>query len=237
MSVLHAIREVSSQRRPATRSLAIFAGPVFAPGEHQALPFSTQEADKVGALLPPPERPLVVRGYQATRAFALSGVLKDFQYLLFATHGQNHPEQPNLSGIVLSQLDASGRRIEGELRMQDIKSLDLKAELVVLSACNTAPGTEVHGEGFVGLTQGFMYAGASRVTVSLWNVNDQAAPELIERLFRGILKDHWSPSESLRQAQLWMFRQGKAPYYWGGFEIHGDYRSPIAPTEGRFPPK
>jgi CHAT domain-containing protein len=237
MSVLHAIREVSSRRRPATRSLAIFASPVFPPGEHKALPFSAQEADKVRALLSPQGRPLVVRGYQATRALALSGVLKDFRCLLFATHGQSHPEQPNLSGITLSQLDTSGRPIEGELRMQDIKSLDLKAELVVLSACNTAPGTEIHGEGFVGLTQGFMYAGASRVIVSLWNVNDQAAPELIERLFRGILKDHLSPSESLRQAQLWMFRQGKAPYYWGGFEIHGDYRSPATLIEGRLSPK
>jgi len=237
MSVLRAIWEVVSRRRSATRPLAIFANPVFVPGEYQALSFSEEEADKVQALLPPHEKGLVVKRFQATRAFALSGILNDFRYLLFATHGQNHPEQPNLSGIVLSQLDASGRRIEGELRLQDIKSLDLKAELVVLSACNTAPGTEIHGEGFVGLTQGFMYAGASRVTVSLWNVNDQAAPELIEQLFRGVLKDHLSASEALRQAQLSMFRQGRAPYYWGGFEIHGDYRDTHSSIEGRFPPK
>ncbi|MFY9822533.1 MAG: CHAT domain-containing tetratricopeptide repeat protein [Thermoanaerobaculia bacterium] len=224
ISVLHAIREVASKRPKASRSIAIFSNPVFDPDDYQPLPFSAEEAHRVRSLFTSEEKPLEVEGYEASRALAKSGVLRDFRYLLFATHGLNYPEQPNLSGIALSQRDAKGHPIEGELRLQDVKSLDLRADLVVLSACNTSAGSEIHGEGFVGLTQGFFYAGASRITVSLWNVNDQAAPDLIERLFKGIVEEKLPPTEALRQAQLWMYKQGRPPYFWAGFELHGEYR-------------
>ena len=111
----------------------------------------------------------------------------------FATHGLLNGQHPELSGLVLSLVDESGRPQNGFLRLQEIYSLRLSADLVVLTACQTALGREVKGEGLVGLTRGFMYAGAQRVVASLWQVDDLATATLMKAFYRGMLRDGLSP--------------------------------------------
>jgi CHAT domain-containing protein len=106
--------------------------------------------------------------------------------------------------------------------------MNLDAEMVVLSACETALGREIRGEGLVGLARGFMYAGAERVVASLWQVQDRATASLMERFYRGLLQEGRSPADALRQAQLAMLSDSDGrfsfPYYWAGFVFQGDWR-------------
>ncbi len=104
--------------------------------------------------------------------------------------------------------------------------MKLPAELVVLSACQTGLGKEVKGEGLIGLTRGFMYAGARRVVVSLWSVNDKATSDLMTKFYRGMLKDSERPAAALRAAQIEMWKQKKwqSPYYWAAFTMQGEWR-------------
>lgn len=127
------------------------------------------------------------------------------------------------SGVVLSLVDERGRPQDGFLRGHEIYRLKLAADLVVLSACQTALG-EVRGEGFVGLTRAFMYAGAPRVIVSLWNVSDQATAELMTHFYRAMFVDGLRPLAALRAAQLALSREPRwqAPYSWAGFVLQGD---------------
>lgn len=145
--------------------------------------------------------------------------------LHFVAHGLLDEASPENSAILLSRFDRSGRPREGRLRAGDIRGLDLEADLVVLSACQTGLGREVRGEGLVGLTHGFLAAGASAVVVSLWKVDDRATAELMERFYREMLDHGRPPDEALRAAQLSLRREThwKAPYYWGGFVLQGDW--------------
>ena len=126
------------------------------------LPASREEADAIAASLPPGEVAMVT-DFGASREAAVAPGLARYRVIHFATHGILDSERPELSGIVLSLVDERGEPQDGFLSLQDIYNLDLPADLVVLSACNTALGREVRGEGLIGLTRGFMYAGASRV--------------------------------------------------------------------------
>jgi len=103
--------------------------------------------------------------------------------------------------------------------------MKLPAELVVLGACQTGLGKEVKGEGLIGLTRGFMYAGAKRVVVSLWSVNDKATSDLMTQFCRGMLKDNERPVAALRTAQIEIWKQKKwqSPYYWAAFTMQGEW--------------
>jgi CHAT domain-containing protein len=131
-----------------------------------------------------------------------------------------------LSGLVLSLVDEHGQPQDEFFRLHEIYNLKLNADLVVLSACQTALGKEVNGEGLVGLTRGFMYAGAARVLVSLWNVSDEAPAELMKRFYHGMLKDGLRPAAALRAAQvsLWKDQRWEAPYFWAGFVLQGEWK-------------
>jgi CHAT domain-containing protein len=134
---------------------------------------------------------------------------------------------PELSGLVLSLADEQGRPQNGFLRLNEIYNLRLPAELVVLSACQTGLGKEVRGEGLIGLTRGFIYAGARRLTASLWQVEDAATSELMGRFYRGMLGEkRLSPASALRAAQIDMSKQNqwRSPYYWAAFVIQGEWR-------------
>jgi CHAT domain-containing protein len=144
----------------------------------------------------------------------------------FATHGLINSQRPQLSGIVLSLVNEQGRPQDGFLRMHDIYNLRFGAELVVLSACQTALGKRVKGEGLVGLVRGFMHAGAPRVAASLWNVRDEATAELMKRFYEKMLKDGLPPAAALRAAQvsMWKEKRWEAPYYWAGFALQGEWK-------------
>jgi CHAT domain-containing protein/tetratricopeptide (TPR) repeat protein len=188
------------------------------------LPFTRQEADQILAVAPAPTN-LKAVDFRANRTLAMSDELSKFRYVHFATHGYLDSARPDLSAIVLSLVDQEGKPQDGFLRSHDVFNLKLPAELIVLSACETGLGKDVRGEGLVGLTRGFMYAGASRVIVSLWNVNDKATASLMQRVYAGILKTNKTPAASLRAAQIeiWRQKQWQSPYYWAAFVMQGEW--------------
>jgi CHAT domain-containing protein/Tfp pilus assembly protein PilF len=189
------------------------------------LPFSRAEARDIAALLPPGTVRLAT-DFDANRSTALGTAVRDARIVHFATHGVLDAERPAFSGLVLSLVDARGTPQNGYLRLHDIYNMRLDADLVVLSACQTALGTEIRGEGLVGLARAFMYAGAPRVVASLWQVNDQATSELMKRFYRSMLRDKLSPAAALTAAQRQMHAdpRWRAPYYWAGFILLGDWR-------------
>jgi len=189
------------------------------------LPFSRREAQSISAVTPHGTA-LQALDFRASRAMAMSPELARYRIVHFATHGLLNSETPALSGMVLSLVDERGTPQDGFLRLHEIYNLDLPAELVVLSACQTALGKEVKGEGLIGLTRGFMYAGAARVVASLWKVDDVATAELMSRFYRGMLTEGLRPAAALRTAQLEMWKQKRwqNPYFWAAFQLQGEWR-------------
>jgi tetratricopeptide (TPR) repeat protein len=189
------------------------------------LPYTRLEAEQILAVASGGTNLRAV-DFEASRATALGGELRKYRYIHFATHGYIDTEKPGLSAIVLSLVDERGRAQDGLLKTRDIYNLHLPAELVVLSACQTGLGKEIKGEGLVGLTRGFMYAGAARIIVSLWSVSDRGTADLMWRLYRGMIKDGRRPAAALRAAQVEMWKQKRwqSPYYWAAFVQQGEWR-------------
>jgi CHAT domain-containing protein/tetratricopeptide (TPR) repeat protein len=187
--------------------------------------FSRQEAEAITGSLRASER-LKALDFAADRRLALGGKLGEYRILHFATHGLLNNKIPALSGLVFSLVDEQGRPLNGFLRLHEIYNLKLNADLVVLSGCQTALGLEVTGEGLIGLTRGFMHAGAPRVVASLWNVNDQATANLMRLFYERMLKDGLRPAAALRAAQIamWKTEPNAVPYRWGAFILQGDWR-------------
>ena len=189
------------------------------------LPFSREEANAIAALTGNTDV-LKVTDFKASRATVLSGALSGYRIVHLATHGVLDSERPSLSSLILSLVDEHGARQNGYLRLHDIYNMRLDADLVVLSACQTALGKEIKGEGLVGLTRAFIYAGAPRVVASLWQVSDLATAELMKTFYRGMLQQHLPPAAALRAAQLQMSREPRwaSPYFWAGFVLQGDWK-------------
>jgi CHAT domain-containing protein len=184
-----------------------------------------REAESIMAVTPAGRR-LKAIDFDASRTMAMNPTLAQHRIVHFATHGFLDSKHPELSGLVLSLVNKQGRPVDGFLNLQDIYNLSLPVDLVVLSACETALGEEINGEGIVGLTRGFMYAGATRVIASLWNVSDEATSELMTRFYRAMEVQHLTPAAALRQAQIQMWKQNRwAPaYYWAAFQIQGEWK-------------
>jgi CHAT domain-containing protein len=164
--------------------------------------------------------------FDSSRETATSEALGQYRIVHIATHGLLNSRNPELSGLVFSLVDRQGNPENGFLEAQDIYNLKLGADLVVLSACQTALGKEIRGEGLVGLTRAFMYAGVPRVVASLWKVPDQATTELMQKFYRGILQQGLQPAAALRAAQFSMWKEPRrsAPYYWAGFTLQGEWK-------------
>lgn len=257
-SVLAEVRRQSAGRPLAPRWAAILADPVFdaqdsrlaaaplvedmaknpergADGGRQAqgldlprLRSSRREAEILAALAPSDEV-LVALDFEADRPLAMGGELARYRIVHFATHSVIDARYPALSGLALSLFDRQGQPRDGFLRLHDIYGLRLQADLVVLSACRTALGKEVRGEGLLGLTRGFLHAGAQRVVASLWSVPDRATSELMGRFYAAMVEDGLSPAAALRRAQLSMQaeRRWREPYNWAGFVLLGEWRDAL----------
>jgi CHAT domain-containing protein/Tfp pilus assembly protein PilF len=202
-------------------------------GESRAEPlarlsWSRREAERIAAAAGGRDV-LLALDFRASRELALSPALAGYRVLHFATHGFLDAGHPELSGLALSQWDEQGQRQDGFLRLQDIYGLDLHAGLVVLSGCETALGRRIRGEGFLGLTHGFLHAGASQVVASLWEVRDRSTAELMERFYRALYQDGLSPAAALRRAQteMWEQRSWRDPYHWAAFVLQGDWSAPV----------
>jgi CHAT domain-containing protein len=208
------------------------------PGAHDLprLPSTRREARAIQALLPSGEA-LIATDFAASRSQVLGEELSRYRIIHFATHGILDSEHPELSGIILSLVDQGGNPQNGFLRLHDIYQLNLSSDLVVLSACRTGLGRNVRGEGFMSLTRGFLYAGSKSVVASLWQVDDEATSELMGYFYRGMLKEGLTPAAALRAAKLEMLKRDdrRAPYFWAGFVLQGEYRERFAPVGGRAP--
>ncbi len=255
LSSLKLMRDRTRNRPPASKLIAVFADPVFSSDDPRVrpdlksssqaavgvelsrsardaglpglkrLPSSRQEAAAISALAPEKQR-WEGLDFDARLAAVHDPKLKDFRIVHFATHGLMNSRDPRLSGLVFSLVDPKGRPQNGFLRADEVANLKLGADLVVLSACQTALGKELRGEGLLGLARGFMYAGAPRVIASLWMVADSAATELMSSFYQALLGAHMPASEALRSAKLRLMRNPlrSAPYYWAGFSLEGDWR-------------
>ena len=243
-----AVQRQARARRPAAaaaRTLAVLADPVFGPPDErlpgpavaaaadgpaagfERLPWSGREAALIAAQARPEETLLAV-GFDAHRDAALDGRLGPYRLVHFATHGVLDSAHPELSALVLALRAPDGRPREGMLRLPEIANLDLAAELVVLSGCRTALGAQLRGEGLVGLAHGFFAAGARRLVASLWQVQDRASAELMERFYRRLLHgpETMRPAAALRAAQLELRAEPdfRDPYHWAAFAAYGDWR-------------
>jgi len=202
------------------------------------LPSSRREVEGIAALFPP-GRVAIFLGAEATEERA-KAIGKGARILHFATHARLDERFPLNSALVLTIPNGFPEyRENGLLQVWEIfERVRLDADLVVLSACDTGLGEEQGGEGLIGLTRAFQYAGARTVMASLWSVQDQATSELMIRFYKqlraGLPKD-----EALRQAQIELIRgpievvnekgektllDASAPYFWAGFQMYGDWQ-------------
>jgi len=250
-SALSVIREEGRNRQPAAKQAAVFADPVYDKRDPRVsgvlvaartsgeLTRSVEESGLVELNRLPGTRTeaailrqltggdglLEAVGFDANRKTVFKKDLASYRILHFATHGLVNSVHPELSGLVLSLVDRDGRPQDGFLQAHEIYQLKLGADLAVLSACQTALGKEIRGEGLIGLTRAFIAAGVPRVVASLWSVPDAATAELMRRFYRGILKEGLPAAAALRQAQdsLRKERRWSAPYFWAGFILQGDW--------------
>lgn len=256
-SIIGVLRDGTGNRISATKTIAVVADPVFdasdtritrtdrsePPGALNStlanatrdtgfagtlprLPGTRREATSILSLVAESEGKRAV-DFDASRAMVKSGELAHYRMIHFATHGLLNSVHPELSGIVLSLVDDKGKPQDGFLRLNEIFNLRLPADLVVLSACRTALGKEINGEGLIGLTRGFMYAGARRVVASQWAVDDQATSELMRLFYQSMLGEKkLQPAAALREAQIAMLKNKRfsSPYFWSAFTIQGDWK-------------
>ena len=254
-STLSSIRS-DRQDRKATFTVAVLADPVFdakdtrvlnkaAAGGNEADSVLSKVTRDVGLQRSLPRLPGTRR--EAATIMSLAGTsngwqaldfaadletvkgpeLAKYRIIHFATHGLIDSQHPELSGVVLSLVDKGGKPKNGYLRLNDIYNLKLSADLIVLSACKSALGGEVKGEGLIGLTRGFMYAGARDVVASLWSVDDIATSELMKLFYQGMLgPKKLGAAAALREAQIAMYtnKRFSSPYFWSAFTIQGDWK-------------
>jgi len=260
-STIAVLRRENASRKPAPKTLAVLADPVFSTEDSRLkrdprkpvtasargvdmqlqrsiddfamqgmhlprLPGTRREAAGILSLVPETTRKQAL-DFDASRATLASPDINQYRILHLATHALLNTAHPELSGVVLSLVDRQGKPQDGFLRLNEIYNLKLSADLVVLSACQTGLGKEVQGEGLVGLTRGFMYAGSPRVVASLWKVDDRATAELMKKLYGAMLGDKpQSPAAALREAQIamWKTKGWESPYYWAAFVLQGDWK-------------
>lgn len=252
--VLAELRRTERSRTNGVKKIAIFADPVFEANdsrlaktkevskerpatvsrvlrtfnfgtELQRLIASRAEAREIAAMFPANQVKTNL-DFDASIEAATDENLRDYNIIHFATHGLLDTQRPESSSLVFSLFDKNGKRREGFMRLKDVYDLELSSDLVVLSACQTALGKDVRGEGLIGLTRGFMFAGAPRVVASLWKVDDAATAEFMKRFYRSMIKENLSPAASLKKAQneLKAIPRFRYPFYWAGFTLQGDWQ-------------
>ncbi len=182
------------------------------------------EAQRISALLDEPDL-LKKSGLQASRQAVFDANLQNFRIIHFAVHALVDDRQPELSSIALSFYDQEGVKINGFLRANEILSLNLNADLVVLSACQSGLGKQLKGEGIVSLAHSFFSAGAKSLIVSLWDVDDKVTAELMTRFYHKYLVENKKISTALQEAQIEIMRDKRwnSPYYWSAFTLQGDW--------------
>lgn len=193
----------------------------------QRLPYSQTEIDGIAQLFAQEDREIFFGAEASEENVKAPERLSRYRMVHFSTHGYVNETRPRFSGLVLSlpqdrSLTAANSQWEdGLLSAYEILNLKLKADLVVLSACETGLGKEVKGEGLMSLTRAFMYAGTPSVVVSLWNVNDESAADIMIRFYRNLKIGGMNKSEALRRAKLETISDNGFPFFWAPFVLVG----------------
>lgn len=202
----------SSERKEDIENLALL----------EPLPYAQQELQAIGRTFPDHTR--ILSGESARETDLRSSLTSRFPVIHFATHGLVSDAQPKRSGLLMAPEPGE----DGLLQVSEIYGLGLKANLIVLSACQTALGKEITGEGLIGLSRAFFYAGARSVVATLWNLNDRFAAEFVERFYRE-LNTGASTEESLRRAKAAYVNDPKYahPFYWSSLVLLGDGTTPL----------
>jgi CHAT domain-containing protein len=206
------LMQFTKEKKKVSRETALALGNPNLGDEAYNLRFAEREAREIAVVYP---KSSILLREQATKANALSlGPNNDI--LHFAVHAELNQEDPTSSALLLAHRGAD----DGKLKVSEIFSLSLKADLVVLSACETGLGKISNGDEIVGLTRAFIYAGTPSVITTLWKVNDLASYELM-RDFYFTLKT-MKKSEALRQAQLKTMKEYPQPYFWAAYTLTGE---------------
>ncbi len=150
--------------------------------------------------------------------------MNNYRVIHIATHGLLDAQRPQFTGVVLSLV--GNKSNDGFLRTDEIFNLRMNPALVMLSACETGLGKEKRGEGVIGLTRAFMYAGAPTVGVTLWSVADKSTADLMTDFYKRFLGSGNSAPGAMRNAQLSMIsaRKYSAPFYWAPFVLVGEWK-------------
>jgi CHAT domain-containing protein len=195
-------------------------------GALRRLPATRTEADAILVLAALDAR-LAHFGFDATREAAEDSALAEYRIVHFAAHGLTDTRTPALSGLVFSLFGPDGAPRDGYLRLGDVFGLSLPVDLVVLSACETGLGRDEGGEGLVGISRGFLYAGAARLVTTLWDVDDASTADLMARFYGAMLgPQELPPDAALRAAQRGMIAGGRwtEPLQWAAFTTQGEWR-------------
>jgi CHAT domain-containing protein len=245
-SALAAIKAMPKDARKDTRGMIAFGDPVYTSfekreqtgdalqsnsrhlaesmSEYRQLPYTRKEIREILSLFPETEQKTYL-GIDACEQNVKTADLQKYRYIHFAAHGIIDEEYPARSGIILSAENNS--KEDGVLQMSEVMRLNVNADLVTLSACRTGLGKLFNGEGMIGLTRAFLYAGASSVLVSVWNVNDMATAELMKEFYHNLQKG-MSKNEALRQAKRELIngqkRAWRHPYFWAPFVLIGEHQ-------------
>jgi CHAT domain-containing protein len=223
----------------ADLAVAIFADPMFqtsgpsaAGGTWTALPRTRTEASTIASIFPESATRQWL-GYDASLQTLLSPSLPAARILHFATHGVVVPGSPQLTGLVLSQLNAQGNPTPSFLGADIVPYIRFQtAPLVVLSGCETAGGRLTDGEGLVSLAQAFLYAGHRGVIASAWQVPDVATERLMLEIYQALAEGGVTPAQALRRAQL-ALRDDRRSFMqsaWRAFAYFGDWHLVPFPT-------
>ncbi len=254
-SALAQIRQNSDKSKNRNKTLAIFADPVFDSGDTRIsknpasesanenfaltrnlrdfqfdknlprLLASREEAKNISGFVGKDKVELKT-GFEANLEAVENSNLADYRIIHFATHGLLNTSQPEVSGLVFSLYQKNGQKLNGFLTLNAIYNLNLSSDMVVLSACQTALGKDVRGEGLIGISRGFLYAGSNRIVASLWKVDDSATAEFMKIFYRNHLQNKMSATAALRQAKIEMKKipRYNSPYYWSAFALLGDWQ-------------
>ncbi|HYU34587.1 MAG TPA: CHAT domain-containing protein [Thermoanaerobaculia bacterium] len=234
-SVLDGLREprpLPASEAAAAKGLIAFGDPIY-PSAQAALalrgsgststapqlPGSGREVEAIAHLYPASEVMLYMRENATEENVKANPLIQTARRIHFATHGFVDEVRPQLSGLMLTRGPGSGQ--DGLLQVYEIFNLRLNADLVALSACETGLGERITGEGMVGLTRAFLYAGARSLLVSLWPVSDLSTPDLMTAFYRN-LGDSGTKAEALQRAKLERIDAGDEPYRWASFILSGD---------------
>jgi len=187
------------------------------------LPHSLAEAKAIKAIASSNTKLLV--GDKASKASFLRELIEPYSVLHFATHGLLNSREPALSGLTFS-------KVSDEINYwlaPEISSAGFRADLVVLSACESSVGKDIAGEGLLSLSRAFIEGGANQVVGTLWKVQDKATASLISKFYSGLLDDSLVTPKALQQAQLAVYsdknNDWRDPYFWAGFQLQGGWKT------------